>query len=59
MIMQALLDHYSTGGWSCINAFIGFNSTRVSSRNPGKLYCLPFWTDFNPCEATGSCSVGY
>ena len=29
--MQALLGHYNTGGWSCINAFIGFNSTRVSS----------------------------
>ena len=43
--MQGLLDHYTTGGWSCINAFIGFNSTRVSSCTPSKLYCLPLWTD--------------
>ena len=29
-LLQALLDHLNGGGWSCINAFIGFNSTRVS-----------------------------
>ena len=32
--MQAIVDHYNSGGWSCINAFNGFNSTRVSPRIP-------------------------
>eukprot|EP00891_Asterochloris_glomerata_P009220 jgi/Astpho2/9220/Aster-07177 len=26
---QGLIDHYTSGGWSCINAFIGLNTTRV------------------------------
>eukprot|EP00891_Asterochloris_glomerata_P007936 jgi/Astpho2/7936/fgenesh1_pg.00118_%23_37_t len=27
--VNALLSHYDTGGWSCVNAFIGFNRTKV------------------------------
>lgn len=30
LCMQGLIDHYTSGGWSCINAFIGLNTTRVS-----------------------------